>query len=165
MALKDEYFTISQAAKELATTRQTVARWIESGNMPAEKVGREKLIPREFIIQKKMQHMEALFNWVLWPLVEQSIAYRPKTVVIEGLVYQEPIRVIVTNWQDEAELFEIVTSRRTDKKSITEKTFQIHRVEKFQTPILKVIEPVMEIRLELDGSRNIVRATYTDIHE
>lgn len=42
--LADKYFTISQAAKEVGVTRQTISRWITTGLLPAEKIGREKLI-------------------------------------------------------------------------------------------------------------------------
>lgn len=47
MALKDKYFTISEAAKELGITRQTVSRWIKDGKLRAETIGREKLIEKE----------------------------------------------------------------------------------------------------------------------
>ncbi len=46
MALKDTYFTISEAAKQLKVTRQTISRWVAKGNIPAEKIGREVLIKR-----------------------------------------------------------------------------------------------------------------------
>jgi excisionase family DNA binding protein len=48
--LKDRYMTISQAAKELGITRQTVSRWIREGKIEAEQVGREKLIGRENLV-------------------------------------------------------------------------------------------------------------------
>jgi excisionase family DNA binding protein len=47
MALKDSYFTITQAAKELGVTRQTISRWIEQGKLSAERVGREILIAKQ----------------------------------------------------------------------------------------------------------------------
>lgn len=46
MALKDSYFTISQAAKHLGVTRQTVSRWVAEGKLLTEKVGRETLIEK-----------------------------------------------------------------------------------------------------------------------
>jgi excisionase family DNA binding protein len=49
MALQDEYSTISEAARDLGVTRQTVSRWIASGQLPAERIGREKLIKKEDI--------------------------------------------------------------------------------------------------------------------
>ena len=47
MAIKDEYFTISEAAMELSVTRQTISRWITQGKLPAERIGREKLIGKK----------------------------------------------------------------------------------------------------------------------
>lgn len=46
MALKDSYFTISEAAKEIGVARQTISRWITEGKLNAEKVGREMLIEK-----------------------------------------------------------------------------------------------------------------------
>ena len=39
MAIKDLYFTISEAAKELDVSRQTVYRWIADSKMTTEKIG------------------------------------------------------------------------------------------------------------------------------
>lgn len=47
MALKDEYFTVSQAAKELKVTRQTISRWVAKKYVPAERVGRLALIKKK----------------------------------------------------------------------------------------------------------------------
>jgi len=49
MAIQDEYSTISEAARDLGVTRQTVSRWIASGRLPAERIGREKLVKKEDI--------------------------------------------------------------------------------------------------------------------
>ena len=46
MALKDNYFTVSEAAKEIGVTRQTISRWVREGKVPAEKIGRETLIDK-----------------------------------------------------------------------------------------------------------------------
>ena len=47
MALKDKYTTISEAAKEMGVTRQTISRWIKEGKLDGEKIGREILIEKE----------------------------------------------------------------------------------------------------------------------
>jgi excisionase family DNA binding protein len=47
MALKDEYFTIAEAAKEVGVTRQTISRWIKDNMLSAEKVGRAVLINKK----------------------------------------------------------------------------------------------------------------------
>ena len=49
MTIQDEYSTISEAARDLGVTRQTVSRWIASGGLPAERIGREKLIKKDDI--------------------------------------------------------------------------------------------------------------------
>ena len=46
MALKDNYITITQAAKQLGVTRQTISRWIVKGYVLGEKIGRETLIKK-----------------------------------------------------------------------------------------------------------------------
>jgi excisionase family DNA binding protein len=60
MALKENYLTISEVAKELKVTRQTVSRWIRDGKIEAEQVGREKLINKRSLtrfLQKKVDEL------------------------------------------------------------------------------------------------------------
>jgi len=47
MALKDNYITITQAAKQLGVTRQTISRWIAKAYVSGEKIGRETLIEKK----------------------------------------------------------------------------------------------------------------------
>jgi excisionase family DNA binding protein len=47
MALKDKYFTVSEAAKIAGVTRQTISRWIAEGHLIPEKVGRHVLIEKK----------------------------------------------------------------------------------------------------------------------
>ena len=54
MALKNEYFTVAQAAKSIGATRQTIYRWIKEGRFPVEKIGKEKLIKKS--IFKKFEN-------------------------------------------------------------------------------------------------------------
>jgi excisionase family DNA binding protein len=51
MALKDKYFTISEAATMAGVTRQTISRWVATGQIRAEKVGRNTLIPRRALLR------------------------------------------------------------------------------------------------------------------
>lgn len=60
MALKDTYFTISEAAKELGVTRQTVSRWIATGQISTERIGRETLIAKHEL--KEYQHERILIS-------------------------------------------------------------------------------------------------------
>ena len=47
MALKDNYVTITEAAKKLGVTRQTISRWIAKKYVPVERVGRAALIKKK----------------------------------------------------------------------------------------------------------------------
>lgn len=51
MAIKDRYWTISEAAKQFNVTRQTISRWIADGKISVEKVGRETLIKKKDLHQ------------------------------------------------------------------------------------------------------------------
>jgi len=51
MALKDTYYTISEAAKAVGVARQTVSHWINDGKISAEKVGRAMLIDKQKLHQ------------------------------------------------------------------------------------------------------------------
>ena len=51
MAIKDDYFTLSEAARELGVTRQTISRWISQGKLTGERVGRETLIKKEGLFE------------------------------------------------------------------------------------------------------------------
>jgi excisionase family DNA binding protein len=57
MALKDKYYTISQAAKHVGVTRQTISRWIKEGRLHGERIGRETLIDKEEVNKHR-------FSWI-----------------------------------------------------------------------------------------------------
>lgn len=57
MALKDNYITITQAAKELNVTRQTISRWVAKGDVPAEKIGRETLINKKDLTKYRFRKL------------------------------------------------------------------------------------------------------------
>ncbi len=60
MALKDEYLTVSQVAKEFGVTRQTVSRWIANGYVDVERIGRVALIPkRDVVVYRNWRLREA----------------------------------------------------------------------------------------------------------
>jgi excisionase family DNA binding protein len=65
MALRDNYFTISEAAKATGHSRQTISRWVATGKIPAEKVGRETLIERVELFQFIEQRNDIWFDKVL----------------------------------------------------------------------------------------------------
>ena len=64
MALKDRYLTISEAAKELAVSRQTIYRWIADNKISAEKIGGLVLINKKAIQEYKRKMSTK--SWVTW---------------------------------------------------------------------------------------------------
>ena len=61
MAIKDKYYTISEASERLQVTRQTVSRWIKEGKFTTEKVGRETLIEKRRVWEHKdMARVESI---------------------------------------------------------------------------------------------------------
>lgn len=63
MKLKDSYYTITEASKELGISRQTISRWITTGKIVAETVGREKLIKKDFLKDLLAdKRIDAIFN-------------------------------------------------------------------------------------------------------
>lgn len=61
MALKDKYLTISEFAKELGVTRQTVSRWIKGHKLSAEKIGREVLIKKRELSRFPRHKLSVMF--------------------------------------------------------------------------------------------------------
>jgi len=49
MAIKDMYYTVSEAAKELDTSRQTIYRWIANNKIPIEKIGGVVLVEKKAV--------------------------------------------------------------------------------------------------------------------
>lgn len=63
--LKDEYLTLGQSAEALKVTRQTIARWIKSGKIKTERVGREVLIHKSELgkyFTEKIRYYEGLIK-------------------------------------------------------------------------------------------------------
>ncbi len=46
MAIKDDYYTLSEFARLLDVTRQTVSRWLKVGQITGERIGRQVFIPK-----------------------------------------------------------------------------------------------------------------------
>ena len=57
MTLRDNYCTISEAAKELGVTRQTISRWIRQGKLSGEKIGREIIIRKSELRASQTQRI------------------------------------------------------------------------------------------------------------
>jgi excisionase family DNA binding protein len=69
MSIKDEYYTLGEAANELDVTRQTLFRWIKAHKYKVEKIGRETLIERKVIdeqrAEKYFDQVSAIVSWLL----------------------------------------------------------------------------------------------------
>lgn len=76
MALKDKYFTISQAAKEMGVTRQTITRWVKDGNLSTEEIGRETLIKRTEL--NKYAKFQRNLPFIAWSVNEAKLIVRKK---------------------------------------------------------------------------------------
>ena len=83
MELKDEYLTVSQAAKELKVTRQTISRWIAKKYVPAERIGRVALI--------KKKDLDKYHKWRLSEAAADSIMALYTAIV--GDVFREQGRI------------------------------------------------------------------------
>ena len=87
MALKDSYFTITQAARELGVTRQTISRWIEQGKLSAERVGREILIAKqefdkpEFTSKKVRTSVFRQFTEQILAKIKRECGYEDEAVL------------------------------------------------------------------------------------
>ena len=51
--VRNEYFTLGEAAKELSVSKVTIWRWINTGKIDADRIGREVLIEKSIIERKR----------------------------------------------------------------------------------------------------------------
>ena len=72
MALKDKYFTVSEAAKELGVSRQTMYRLLTDAKIPTEKVGGVKLVTKKTIRKYKRKRESESFKKTMdaWAITE-----------------------------------------------------------------------------------------------
>lgn len=82
MAIKDMYYTISEAAKELDTSRQTIYRWIANGKIPTEKIGGvvlvEKTIVDKYAEDRFMKSTMGMFDRIAFDALRQQLGYTDK---------------------------------------------------------------------------------------
>lgn len=60
MALRDRFYTVTETANRIGVTRQTVSRWIRSGDIKTESVGREKLISKKMLERYLNKKIDAI---------------------------------------------------------------------------------------------------------
>jgi excisionase family DNA binding protein len=112
MSLKDEYFTVSQAAKELEVTGQTILRWVKSKKLPAERVGRESLIPKSAVMERKLKDSELLLD----DIVSWFLAANNCKLVRDQLGYKVDDRIMVNG----ADSYTFLVTRKDGSREISE---------------------------------------------
>jgi len=82
MALKDMYFSISEAAEELKVSRQTIYRWIADKKIPSEKVGGvilvEKVAINKYAIERATEFISSMFDSLSFDALRQELGYADK---------------------------------------------------------------------------------------
>jgi excisionase family DNA binding protein len=124
MALKDEYFTIAEAAKEIRVTRQTISRWVRDGVILTEKVGRTVLIRKQ-----------ELYDYNEKRLLEEkrsSIQEQLSSLIREAMDYADDIKIEFTgidftgpNFEDLSPYFGQHISNPSEKPSFDFKTIEM----------------------------------------
>jgi excisionase family DNA binding protein len=132
MSIKDEYLTVAETAKRLRITKQTVYRWIDSGQLTAEKIGKEMLIAKKTIIDRDEKlFFRSLGNIIMDRIGDRLQFERPiKEVEGWGVLKQnpdEPIYDYSISYTDgsvrkvtlEYEGYDVKPDKKADKMSIT----------------------------------------------
>jgi excisionase family DNA binding protein len=76
----NEFVSVAQAAELLGITRQAVLKRIRTGRLPATKVGRNYIVPRE-AVQPAARRSDPVVGEIVRRLVE---AYQPERVYLFG---------------------------------------------------------------------------------
>jgi len=139
MALKDEYFTVAQAAKELKVTRQTISRWIAKKYVPAERIGRVALIKKE--------DLHKYHKWRLSEAAADSIMELYTAVV--GDVFREAGRM-KSGWHVE---FPNDDDENIIHLSDEEKAKVEHKMKPMLAEILKKLDSKIKDKLPKDKQR------------
>ena len=70
MGIKDIYLTISETAKELNVSKQTIYRWLAENKFPSEKIGGVVLIDKKSVLEYKTQQRDKSFFEVMAANIE-----------------------------------------------------------------------------------------------
>ncbi len=85
MAIKDLYFTISEAAKKLNVSRQTIYRWIDDEKIPTEKVGGlilvEKKAIQEYVSKKIYESFSQMMDNYIHEYARKEFTYNDKDTI------------------------------------------------------------------------------------
>lgn len=161
MALKDEYMTVSQAAKALGVTRQSVSRWIGEGKFTAEKVGRQKLIAKKDIDSFSMFLAQRLAEELIMS-VDAFVGRKGRDIHIEGdIVSDNSLHATVTDKEGKTEVVEILREYGEINKRAKSK-YRFRRVNKLPDTSRKY-EPLIEIYYGVNKQNRIVVAGMRDL--
>jgi excisionase family DNA binding protein len=161
MALKDKYLTITQAAERMLVSRQTISRWITEGKLSAEKVGREKLIPKHQIITLEKEQWAPVIAWRLLAVLREFLDYEPAKIRVRGMLgIGEPLYATVMTPEGKEEYIEI---EEEENEAGSTTGFRCHKVDKFQPSRIQTAHPDTSVTVELDEQGRIVGTTVTDL--
>lgn len=111
-ALKDEYYTLSEAASLAGVTRQTISRWIKHGKLTGEKIGREVLIHKDELYQLK-SFEEVFINHILDIMADE---------IRKSGNFSKKDKIKPTDYKEESQtvLFSVIKSDGSRKKASVE---------------------------------------------
>ena len=79
MSIKDTYYTISEAAKELNVSRQTIYRWIADNKIPTEKVGGIILVEKQpiqkYAVKRGLEFFREMLDGLAIDYLRRELSY------------------------------------------------------------------------------------------
>jgi excisionase family DNA binding protein len=128
MALKDDYFTLSEFAARVGVTRQTASRWLKDGKVVGERVGREVLIPKD-----ELQKCEDKFGAMIGETIIKIII----KAIREELHYFKKDRIEPISYDKDEDVIQFSVVRKDGTR------------DKVQTRIMEISEeePIMKLAI------------------
>ena len=161
MAIKDSYFTITQAAKEMNISRQTMSNWISEGKIQAETIGREKLINKEQLYAYGKQYSQ-IMNFHLYMGLYVFLGYKPREVHIRGLFGDKPAQATITNKRGKPEYIEVIPQFNEKGRLLTK--FEYRKVKGFSPSDIPP-QPDTEITMRVGKWGEIVDMQIKDVRK
>jgi excisionase family DNA binding protein len=163
MALKDSYVTVSQAAKEMGVSRQTISNWLAEGKLSAEAIGREKLIPREQLVSVGREYWSSIISFSLYTGLWEFLGYKPKEVFVKRLFGDEPAQATVVKPNGKVEYVEIIPQR--SKRGRLTAGFKFRKVDRFPSPFKEDMRPDTEVKVKVGRWGEILQLKFRDLRE
>ncbi len=161
MTLKDSYLTITQAAKKMGVSRQTISNWLAEGKITAESIGREKLIPRDQLVSAGKDYWTSIITFHLYTGLRVFLGYKPKDVVVKGLFGNKPAQATVTNPKGKVEYIEVIPQKSKSGKFKT--NFNYRKVAQFSSPFAEDLRPDTEVTAEVGRWGEIIQLSFKDL--